>query len=487
MEHPRPVSVDAETLDVVIVGAGISGINCAYRLQTELPHVKFIILEARDRIGGTWDLYRYPGVRSDSDIYTLGFAWHRWPIHQPIATGAQIMEYLSDAVSKHCLERYIRFHHRVLSANWSIKDQYWDLVAVDRENLSKHIRARWIILGTGYYDYNTPLQPDIPGLDSFKGKVINPQVWPPGFDYNGKRIAVIGSGATAISLLPALPERAAEVTMIQRSPTYIVPAPNTAWLHHYLPQAFTYVFRRIRYLIYPYLMVLLCQSFPNFTRKWFRMVVTKVLPRGIDYETHFKPRYNPWEQRMCLDPDGVFYKALHLPNVHLITGEIDTVSEWEITMRDGQTVGADIIVTATGFVMMMGGKIEMRLDGEPISWRKRYTWNGAMLDSIPNMMFMLGYTNHSWALGADDTAIVLTRLWKFMEKNGVKSAIPKVPEDATTGTQRVWQLSATYVRAADDALPVYGMTGNWKPRNRPPIDYFHARWGNFTDGLKFLT
>ncbi|KAI1376301.1 putative flavin-binding monooxygenase [Hypoxylon crocopeplum] len=487
MAKSQLTSTEAEIFDVLIVGAGISGINCAYRLQAELPHVKFALLEGRDRIGGTWDLYKYPGVRTDSDIHSMGFTWHRWSFDHPIATGAQIMEYLADAVSKHRLAQYIRLRHKVLSVNWSTADQNWNLVVMDHDDLFKRFRARWIILGTGYYDHDTPLQTDIPGLDGFKGKVINPQFWPSEFDYNNKRITIIGSGATAVSLLPALPERAAQVTMLQRSPTYITTSPNTAWLHRYLPRPVVDTYRRIHYLFSTYLLVLMCQYFPDFVRDTFRKEVTKLLPNRIDYETHFNPRYNPWEQRICLDPDSAFYKALHLPNVHLITGDIDTVTDNEIRMRDGQTTGADIIVTAIGFRMMMGGKIEIRVDNEPVQWRRRYIWNGAMLDSVPNMMFMLGYTNHAWTLGADNTSIVLTRLWKKMEENGARSAVPRVPEDAATDTQRMWQLSATYVSAADDELPVYGMTGNWKPRNRPPVDYFHARWGDCTSGLDFST
>ncbi|KAI1657307.1 FAD/NAD(P)-binding domain-containing protein [Daldinia decipiens] len=483
MAQFQPATTEVEILDVLIVGAGISGINCAYRLQTQLLHVKFAILEGRDQIGGTWDLYRYPGVRNDSHIYSMAFAWHAWPFPNPIATGAQIMEYLSDAVSKYRLDKYIRFRHKVLSVNWSTTGQNWSIVAVNHNGITKKFHARWIILGTGYYDYSTPFQTVIPGLENFKGKVVHPQFWPSGFDYTNKKIAIIGSGASAISMLPALPERATQVTMVQRSPTYIAPIPNTSWIHHYFPRFLV----DICYLITPYLIVLLCRHFPDFVRELFRKEATRLLPKSIDHDTHFKPRYNPWEQRICVDPDGAFFKALRLPNVRLVTGEIHMVTNNEIRMKDGQTVDTDIIVTATGLKMMMGGKIEIRVDNEPVSWRGRYVWNGAMLDSVPNMMFMFGYANHAWTIGADNTAIVLTRLWKYMERNSVRSAIPRVSEDAATGTQRIWQLSSTYVLAVDEELPVYRMTGNWKPRNRPPVDFLHARWGNCTSGLEFST
>ncbi|KAI1743140.1 putative flavin-binding monooxygenase [Xylaria scruposa] len=485
MASHLPIDDDGETFDVIIVGAGISGINCAYRLQTELPHLKLLVLEARDNIGGTWDLYRYPGVRSDSDIYTMGFAWHPWSFDHPIATGNQIMEYLTAAVSKHQLDRFIRFRHRVLSADWSAAQRSWTLSITQQNSPPKSIMSRWIVLGTGYYDYESPAQPAVPGLESFKGKLINPQFWPTDFDYTNKRIVVIGSGATAVSLLPALPDKAAQVTMIQRSPTYIAASPNTAWGQRFFPRYLVDRFRRIRYLISPYILVLLCRYFPNIVRDGLRKETINLLPKHIDFDTHFKPRYNPWDQRICLDPDAAFYKALHLPNVKIITGEIESVTDDTIKMSDDKIVAADVLITATGFRMMMGGKIDLRLDGKPISWQKRYIWNGAMLDSVPNMMFMLGYTNHAWTLGADDTAIILTRLLKHMEKMSMSSAEARVPPKAATDTQRMWQLNATYVLAADGELPVYGMTGNWKPRNRPPLDYVHARWGDFTSDLRF--
>ncbi|KAK6951112.1 hypothetical protein Daesc_007642 [Daldinia eschscholtzii] len=486
MAQSKTASIEAEVLDVLIVGAGISGINCAYRLQTETPNVNFAILEGRDEIGGTWDLYRYPGVRNDSYIYSIAFEWHPLPFHNPIATGEQIMDYIKDAVSTYHLDKYIRFRHNVSSANWSSKTQDWNITAVTKDGVTKNFRARWLILGTGYFDYSDVFHSQIPGIENFKGKIVHPQFWPADLDYENKKIALIGSGASAISLLPALTDKAGEVTMIQRSPTYITPTPNdSAWLHRYFPRPVVDLYRRIRYLISPYLIVLLCQYFPDFVREVFRKDATKHLPQGFDHDKHFKPRYNPWEQRICVDPDGVFFKSFNLPNVHLITSEIDTVTENELKLKDGQTVEADIIVKATGLKMMMGGKIDIRVDHEPISWRKRYVWNGSMLDGVPNLMFVFGYSNHAWTIGADNTAMVLTRLLKYMDKKSVKSATPKISEDAATGTQRLWKLDATYVLAVEDELPVYGMAGNWRPRNRPPIDYVHSRWGNFTDGLEF--
>ncbi|KAI0153314.1 FAD/NAD(P)-binding domain-containing protein [Xylariaceae sp. FL1272] len=474
-----------DAFDVVIIGAGIAGINCTYRLHTEMPHVKLAVFEARSTIGGTWDLYRYPGVRSDSDMYSMAFAWHPWSSDRPIATGDQIMEYLTAAVSKHRLDQYIQFKHRVVSANWSPSTHSWELRVDTPDGQAKNVMSRWLVLGTGYYDYAQSMQPQIPSIDSFKGTVINPQFWPADFDYTGKKVAVIGSGATAVSLVPALPDRAAQVTMIQRSPTFIVAAPNTTWATRLLPRSFVNAYRRIRYIILPYLIVLLCQYFPDMIRDTFRKDTISLLPKNIDPDIHFKPQYKPWDQRICLDPDGAFYKSLHRSNVELVTGQIEAVMADAIKMENGEIIAADTIVTATGFRMEMGGKITLSVDNKPVLWSGCFIWNGAMLDAVPNMMFMLGYTNHAWTLGADNTAHVLIRLMNYMERRSLECAVAVVPPNAAADTQRMWQLSSTYVLEADSKLPVYGMTGNWRPRNRPPLDYIHARWGDYTSDLVF--
>ncbi|KAI1759382.1 putative flavin-binding monooxygenase [Hypoxylon sp. FL1150] len=349
MAKSRKPSTEAEVFDVLIVGAGLYGINCAYRLKTELPAVKFADLEGRDRIGGTWDVYRSPGVRSDSDS-----------LDRPIGKADEIMEYMTDEVSKHRLDCFIRFSHKVLFTRWSTADQSWTLVVRARHDISKRFGARWIILGTGYFDYNSASQPDI------LGQVISPQIWPRDFDYSNKRIALIGSD----------------------------------WLT-----------------------LLFCRYFPGVTKDVFCKNTIKLAPKSIDYDTHLKPRYDPRDQRICTDPDGVFHKALHRPNVHLVTGEIEKVTGNRVNIRSGQSAGADIIE-----------KIQLQVDDKP-----------AMLDGVPNMMFMRGF--------------ILIRLWKSMHQNTLAAATPKIPQDAAAGTQRMWDLDATYVREAVDRLPVYGAMG----------------------------
>ncbi|KAK8102613.1 monooxygenase flavin-binding family protein-like protein [Apiospora sp. TS-2023a] len=433
MSNANPDLNTPETFDVVIIGAGFAGINCAYRLLKQQPGTSFVILDGRDSIGGVWDQFRYPGVRSDSQVYTYGLAWHRWPFTKPIAEGSEIMEYLHDAVSKHRIENHIRFRHKVSGVDWSSERQEWAVTAAatdyqGQERQSRRYLARWIIMGTGYVDYESPIDPDIPGLDTFKGRVVHPQNWPRDFSYANQKLALIGSGAR-----PTSPHDRAR--------------------------------RR---------------------RRGLTKDAAKELPAHVPVDPHFTPRYDPWRQRLCLDPNAAFFKAFHRPNVRLITGEIAAVADHGIRMRDGETVDADVIITATGHRMVLGGNIDIQVDGKDIAWGGRFVWNGCMLDRVPNLMFMLGYTNNSWTLGSDNTAMYLVRLMSYMRRKGVRSAVPRVPESvATRGTQSIWQLESTYVREAQGRLPVCGNTGPWKPKNRPPIDWLYARWGSATADLEF--
>ena len=480
---------EPETFDVFIIGAGISGINCAYRLMKQQPSTSFVMLDARDSFGGVWDQFRYPGVRSDSQVYTYGLAWHRWPSMNPIAQGSEIMDYLQDAVAKHRISDHIRFRHKVSGVDWSSKHQEWAVTATatDRQGRqqSRSYYAHWIVIGAGLFDYESPIKPDIPGLDTFKGQVIHPQNWPRDFPYANQKLALIGSGATAVSLLPAIAKEAGQVTMIQRSPTYVVARPcreTTTWV----PRGLLLTWRWLYYMIYSYLLVLLSQRFPNVVRNSVTQEAAKELPAHVPVDPHFTPRYDPWRQRLCLDPNAAFFRAFHRPNVRLITQEIAVVTEHGIRMHGGETVDADIIITATGHRMVLGGNIGMHVDGRDVSWVGRFVWNGCMLDGVPNLMFVLGYTNNSWTLGADNTAMYLIRLMSYMKRKGARTAVPRVPKSvATEAPQSIWQLDSTYAREAQGRLPVCGSTGPWKPKNRPPLDWLYARWGNTTEDLEF--
>ncbi|KAI1307104.1 putative flavin-binding monooxygenase [Xylaria venustula] len=481
----------AESFDVVVIGAGVAGINTAYRLQTQLPGATFTILEGRDDIGGTWDLFRYPGIRSDSDLFTYGFQWEPWPYETPIAKGALIKEYMKNCIGKYDLGRYIRFQHRVLSADWSKHTEEWKITA-EHHGQTKEFTAPWVIFATGYYDYENPFQTVIPGLGNFKGKIIHPQYWPEDYDYSGKKMIVIGSGATAVTLIPALSETAEAVTMVQRSPSYVASvhngSPVTSWLMKLLPKYFAGTLLRVQNLWALHLVVLFCRYFPQSARKLMISRTIPQLPKRISHSPHFEPSYTPWQQRLCICPNGDFYQAFReKPNTNIVTGHITTVTETGLRMEDGTTVDADVIVTATGLSMRMGGKIAITVNDEKIDWAGRLVWNGSMLQDVPNLMFMMGYRDASWTLGADDTAHIFTRLIKKMKSKGMSTAVPRVPPEGTNGYQRFWQLNSTYSKEAEAALPVYGNTGPWKPKTSPPFDWLHGKWGDIVTGLHFTS
>ncbi|KAI3396385.1 hypothetical protein diail_12193 [Diaporthe ilicicola] len=480
-----------EAYDVVIVGAGLSGINCAYRLQEQSPGTRFTVLEGRAELGGTWDLFKFPGVRSDSDLCSLAFPWYPWPYKQVFAEAPLIKDYIKDAVSKHDLDKYIQFQQKVVSASWSSKAKKWELVVV-AHGQTRNITAGFLALGSGYYDHETPLPTTIPGLDRFKGKTIHPQFWPTKYDYSNQKLAIIGSGSTAITLLPRLAQQAAQVTMVQRSPTYITAKPNStpfsSWARMLFPLPWVIAWERFYHTAIGYLGVLACQNFPQTAKNVLMNEAAAALPNDVNVNQHFEPRYMPWTQRVCLAPDGDFFATLHRENAHIITGQIDTVTEHGIQMRDGTHVDADAIITATGLTMRLGGGIELKIDGEVVSWAKRLVWNGCMLDGVPNLVYMLGFTNTAWMFGADASALILTRVLNQMRQRQASSVTPRSPRDAVVETKRVWPLDSTYRQIADRELPVYGVKGPWSPRRLSPFaDFVHSRWGNVTDGLEFRT
>lgn len=494
----------------------MSGINCAYRLQSQLPNLKFAVFEARNDVGGTWDLFKYPGIRSDSDLYTYGFSWEPWPYKHPIAEGELIVKYLKSCVDKHDLGKYLNFSHKVSSADWSSVEQRWTVEMKSEDNI-KQYTSRFVVLGSGYYDYNTPLKTEIPGIERFRGKVIHPQFWPEEYDYTGKKIAVIGSGATAVTLVPNMAKTAQHVTMVQRSPSYVVIEDNRSrrppLLGHVLPARAVDTYERWRRMLAQYLLVLICRHYPLFAKAIVLKGMKKALPAGVALEKHFTPAYTPWEQRVCLSPDGDFFEALRGPDARasVVTGRIETVTETGLVVRetagpvvdgekpptDGDSppaaaaaavveVEADVLVTATGLRMEFMAGIPLRVDGAAVAVETRRCWNGAMLSGVPNLFFMIGYVDASWTLGADATAYILTRLWRRMARLGVTSATPREsPAHARQPDRRFWALRSTYSEAAHARLPRYGAAGPWRPRDSPPQDHLHARYGDITTGLQF--
>ncbi|KAH7342201.1 monooxygenase flavin-binding family protein-like protein [Rhexocercosporidium sp. MPI-PUGE-AT-0058] len=485
-------SIERDTrvdLDVIIIGAGISGINAGYRVQTELPAYQYTILEARDAIGGTWDLFRYPGIRSDSDLHTFGFPWRPWSKSSSIADGPSIRQYIRESAEINGIDKKIRFHNKLLAADWSSSSQRWTL-SVDADGEKTQMSARFIIFSTGYYDYNTPLKASIPGIDNFQGKTIHPQFWPEDYDYTGKKMIIIGSGATAITLLPNLAEKAAHVTILQRSPSYIMALPAVDpmgnFIRKWFPTWLAHTLVRWKFLILPFIFFKFCRAFPNAARKVIQGNTKKQLGDcKIPLDPNFKPSYNPWEQRLCVCPDGDFFKALHRGNADMVTDTIKTVTATGIQTDSGKIIEADVIITATGLKMQLAGGSKITVDNKPIDVSTKYVWKGVMLQDVPNAAIVIGYTNASWTLGADATARLVCRLLKKMdqEKEGVATATLE-PELNLTPSPML-NLNSTYIEKAKGDLPKSGDIAPWKPRSNYLTDYWVAGYGNLNAGLKF--
>ncbi|KAH8704245.1 hypothetical protein BGW36DRAFT_423766 [Talaromyces proteolyticus] len=482
-----PLEKVEQSFDVLIIGAGISGINSAYRLQSSFPQYRYAILEARDRIGGTWDLFRYPGIRSDSDLYTFGFPWYPWNRSNPIAEGKDILQYLNDAATEHKIKPNIYFNHHVLKAEWD--QQRW-MVNVESNGIKSQFSARFIIFGTGYYDYHEPLDAEIPGLQNFQGDVIHPQFWPEKFDYTDKNIVIIGSGATAVTLLPKLSEKAAKVTMLQRSPSYVVSIPNPAshsWLGRLLPTSWVYRFNRIRYLLIARFMFIICRRYPVASRGFLTKLMASQLPVGISVDPHFKPSYSPWEQRLCLCPDGDFFKSLRSGKGQIETGIIKTVDADGIQLTSGKKLSTDTIVTATGLKMQLAGRIDIVVNGERIDFSQKYIWNGFMLQDVPNAGFVIGYTNASWTLGAEASIAMICRILKQMESKHASVAVPTLKDPSKLETRSLMNLKSTYIARAREHMPKASSQRPWVPKEDYLSDMYFAKYGNITEGLKLTT
>lgn len=478
----------APDFDVVIIGAGISGINAAYRIQTQAPPgTSYAIFEGRDSIGGTWDLFRYPGIRSDSDIFTFGFEWNPWAKKETLAAGPDIKEYIVQSAKSAGIDRHIRYRHKVTSANWISEDKCWE-VATHKDGQEKPsvYRARFLLLGTGYYDYEQPLETVIPGIGDFQGKVIHPQFWPEDYDCTGKNIVVIGSGATAVTIVPSVADKVEHVTMLQRSPTYIFPLPKygklTAFIFALLPRRMAQWLNRVTWILQSYLMIVACRNFPGLAKKLIRHVNIKLLPPDVAWDPHFKPRYNPWEQRLCASMDGDFFAAIRSGKASIVTDTIDTVTKDSIRLASGDVLRPDAIVTATGLKLKFAGGIQFSIDGKPLDATGRFAWRSCMLQDLPNLVFIVGFENASWTLGADCAAQLLTRLlWELRKKNATV-ATPYMENPEQMEVKPMLSLSATYLKRMNKSLPKGG-TGVWSPRNHYMADLYAAKWGDIKTGL----
>jgi monooxygenase len=473
-------------VDVLIVGAGLSGIGAAHHLQERCPGKSYAILEARDAIGGTWDLFRYPGIRSDSDMHTLGYRFRPWTDSKSIAEGPKILRYIEDTAREGGIDRHIRFNHRVVTAAWSSADARWTVEA-ERTDTGETttLTCDFLFLNSGYYRYDQGYTPEFPGIENFGGQVIHPQHWPEDLDYAGKRVVVIGSGATAVTLVPAMAEDAAHVTMLQRSPTYVVSMPGedgiAIRLRRHLPEKAVYAIVRWKNVILQGLSYRLSRRRPELMKKLLRRGVMKALPPGYDVDTHFSPRYNPWDQRLCLVPDADLFGAIGDGSAEIVTDRIRTFTERGIELESGRDLEADIAITATGLNLLFLGGIRLTVDGEEPEIPRALTYKGMMLNDIPNFAYTLGYTNASWTLKADLTAEYICRLLNHMDATGKRICKPTVTDPAVT-EEPLLDFNSGYVLRSLAELPKQGSKEPWKLRQNYPIDLRMLRRGPIDDG-----
>ncbi|KAM0269047.1 hypothetical protein ACHAQH_009844 [Verticillium albo-atrum] len=482
--HDSSTGVD---LDVAIIGAGVSGINTAYYIQSKAPQgLSYTIFEARDAIGGTWDLWKFPGIRTDSDAYSYGFSWNPWGSEHLLAPRSQILSYLNSSVEKYGIDKHIKFRHRVLSIDWSSKRSAWNMtMQVDDEVTT--IRARFIVFATGYYDYHEPMHAPIPGLENFAGTIIRPQWWPEDLDYTNKNMVVIGSGATAITIVPNVAEEVKHVTMLQRSPSYIwaLPKPDllTRVVNSVLPKVYARRFLRLRYMMYLYTAYYYASFFPKISRKTLIDGAAKQLPPNVPVDPHFTPNYTPFQQRVCMTPDGDFFAAIRSGKASVVTDTIKAVTATEIQLTSGETLRPDIIVAATGLKLQFAGGIKVSVDGQTLDPSSKFSWQNSMVQDVPNMMFIFGYANAAWTLGAEVSSTLLVRLLRFMREKGVTVAIPRVEHPEHMKEESLFNLTSTYVKDADRVFPKGGQ-GPFNRRRNYPVDIWGAQWGDISKGLE---
>ncbi|ATY59097.1 flavin-binding monooxygenase, putative [Cordyceps militaris CM01] len=482
-------------LDVLIVGAGISGINAAYRLQTDGPaNSRYAIFEARHDLGGTWDFFRYPGIRSDSDIYTFGFSWKPWHKPETVAQGADIKSYMTEAVRETGIDTHIRYHHRVVAADWHSKDQCWEVRyevgdGAAAAATTQTLRTRFILLGTGYYDYDTPMKAAIPGIDNFAGKVIHPQFWPEDYDYTDKHMVVIGSGATAITVVPAVSARVQHVTMLQRSPTYIMPIPKQSlaarFLFALLPRFLAHRLNRSLWIAQSYVMIYFCRLFPNVARALIRSVNRRLLPKSVSIDPHFSPAYKPWQQRLCASMDGDIFAAIRCGKASIVTDHIETVTATSIKLKSGAELHPDVIVTATGLGLRFAGGMQISIDGAPFDVTQKFIYRASMLQDLPNLVYVVGYENASWTLGADCAAKVLVRVVNELKAGGNTSATPRLANPDAMQVRPLLNLGSTYLQKANTVFPKGG-TGAWAPRSTYLADLYKATYGDLKSEMEIV-
>ena len=481
------MSTRPEHVDVLVVGAGLSGIGAACRLRTEHPQRSIAILESRGASGGTWDLFRYPGIRSDSDMFTFGYRWRPWPGDRALADGPSILEYLRTVAEEYAVDELVRYHHTVRRASWDSDTALWT-VEVDREGEPVTLTTSFLYACAGYYDYDGGYSPEFPGADEFAGEIVHPQAWPEDLDHTDKRVVVIGSGATAVTLVPAMAGEAEHVTMLQRSPSYVLSRPARdplAQKLEKLPTRLTFPLVRWKAILLAVLTYQLAQRRPDFVKGLVRKATAQQLPPEVDVDVHFNPAYNPWDQRLCFVPEGDLFRALRKGTASIVTDQIETFTEKGIRLRSGEELMADVIVTATGLNLKLMGGIELVVDGRKVDVADTMTYRTLMLSDVPNFAFTIGYTNNSWTLKADLVADYVCRVLAHMDEVGARMVV--APRDPDVAEERLLTFSSGYVLRALDRLPKQGDREPWKLRQNYLYDVRSLRRGDLDDGvLRFV-
>ena len=474
-----------EHVDVLIVGAGISGVGAGHHLRERCPDKSFAILEARAEMGGTWDLFRYPGIRSDSDMHTLGYRFKPWNDSTALADGPSILSYVREAATEAGLHERIRYHHKVVSAAWSNAEARWT-VGVERIDTGERVEMTcgFLYMCSGYYDYDQGYSPEFPGIERFGGQVIHPQHWPEDLDYAGKRVVVIGSGATAVTLVPAIAEAAAKVTMLQRSPTYIIALPGedpiANLVRRLLPEKAAYAVVRWKNVLLQMATYQLCKRRPGLVRRIIRKGSIRALPAGYDVDKHFKPKYDPWDQRLCVIPNGDLFEAIAEGSAEVVTDRIEAFTDSGIKLESGDELEADIVITATGLNMLFLGGMAISVDGEEVDVSERMTYKGMLLSDVPNLAFSVGYSNASWTLKADLTSEYVCRLLNHMDEHGYTRCVARA-NGTRPGDDPLVELTSGYVLRSLADLPKQGPGEPWQLKMNYAKDLRTIRHGPLTD------
>ncbi|MFF5175742.1 flavin-containing monooxygenase [Micromonospora sp. NPDC000089] len=479
----------SDHVDVLIVGAGLSGVGAAVHLRRNCPDKTYAVLEARGAIGGTWDLFRYPGIRSDSDMYTLGYSFKPWTNPKAIADGESIREYVRATAREYGVDEHIRFHHRVVRAEWDSATARWTVTA-RRDDTAEEttLTCAFLFTCSGYYRYDSGYTPQFPGVDRYAGTLVHPQHWPEDLDHTGKRVVVIGSGATAVTLVPAMAERAAHVTMLQRSPTYVISLPSrdalADALRRRLPEKVVYPVVRWKNVLLGTANFQLSRRAPKVVKGLLRRAAKGRLPVGYDVDRHFSPRYDPWDQRLCVVPDGDLFDAVKAGRASVVTDTVDTFTETGIRLGSGEELPADVVVTATGLNLLAFGGMTIAVDGVDVDLGGTVAYKGMMLSGVPNFAMTIGYTNASWTLKADLVATYVCRLLRHLDATGQQIVTPLAPTDGDL--EPIIDLKSGYVLRSVDALPKQGARAPWRLYQNYARDVVLMRHGRLTDeGVRF--